>query len=353
MNNAEFLTQIWDLEYTDRPGLILEESINYEPLPTPQSGLPYLEEVCQNALRFYNSLLIRDDNVPAIDAYRGSYIAATVFGARERVFEDGHRYLEGPIIFNASDVDKIKKPSALSALMGEQIEMIKRCVDQTHGECWIRCGDIQNPLGVAAMLWDTSTFYPALVEESQRVHKLLEIITEVTVEYITLMKAVCPKLVPLDWPKVWIPAGRGIYLADDTMTMVSPELYEEYGVTYNNRIGGEFGGILLHTCSLKERYFNSILKNEGLHSINFAAQYSSDMQKIFEFFGGKAVILPHYVHTDHPQIGTLPEFIDLVLDCWTPERPAIIYVSAKPDGGYQPEVFEVFNRRGFSIKHPS
>jgi hypothetical protein len=77
------------------------------------------------------------------------------------------------------------------------------------------------------------------------------------------------------------------------------------------------------------------------------------MQKIFEFFGGKAVIVPHYVHTDHPQIGTLPEFIDLVLDCWTPEKPAIIYVSAKPDGGYQPEVFEVFNRRGFSIKHPS
>ena len=349
MTRAEFLTKIWNLESMSRPALIVDESIPLNLAVTPQLGLPYDQEVCQNALQYYHSLTIHDDIIPAIDPYRGSYITATAFGARERVFEDGHRYLESPIIFTASDVDKIKKPPALSALLGEQIDMIKRCVDLTHGECWIRAGDIQNPLGVAAMLWDTRTFYPALIEEPKRMHKLLEIITEVTLEYINQMKAVCQKLVPLCWPKVWVPPDKGVFLADDTMTLVSPTLYEEYGLTYNNQIGREFGGIHLHSCSLKERYFKSIIKHEGLRSINFAAQYSADMKIIYEFFGGRVVILPHYVHTDHPQIGTLSEFIDIVLDCWSPEMPTIIYISSKPEGGCQPEVYEAFYRRGFNL----
>jgi hypothetical protein len=351
MTNQEFLTRIWNLEQVDRPGLIVEET---EPLvegKTQATGAlaGYALDLTQ-ALRTFRALhQDRDDNVPALSAYLGSYIQATAFGAEEKTFEDGHKYLAGPVIFSPSDIAKMRPLPIASTLLGKQVAVLRHLAENTDNRYLIRCGDIQNPLGVAAMLWDTSDFYISLKEHPQAVHQLLEMITEVTIEYVYQMKTACPKLLPMAWPTIWTPPDRGIYLADDTMALVSPAIYEEFGVQYNNRLSREFGGLMLHSCTTNERYFNSIIKNEGLRSINFAAQYSSDMKKIFQFFGGRVVILPHYVHGDHPQIGTLPEFIEKVLDCWTPQTPTIIYVSPKPEGGLQPEVFDVFERRGFSL----
>ena len=56
--------------------------------------------------------------------------------------------------------------------------------DKTQGEIPIRVGDIQNPLGILDMMWETADFYCSLLEESDAVHKALEIITEVEIEYI-------------------------------------------------------------------------------------------------------------------------------------------------------------------------
>lgn len=351
MTNQEFLTRVWNLEQVARPGLIVEET---EPLapgePPIGTGVARGTPELQQALRAFQTLRKdRDDNVPALSAYLGSYIQATAFGAVEKTFEDGHKYLAGPVIFNAGDVAKIKPLPLAATLLGQQIDVLRHLAENTHGRYLIRVGDIQNPLGVAAMLWDTNDFYISLIEHPRAVHRLLEMITDVTIEYIHQMKAVCPTLLPVAWPVIWAPPDKGIYLADDTMALVSPAIYEEFGVQYNNRLSREFGGLILHSCTTNERYFPSILKNEGLRSINFAAQYSSDMKKIFQFFGGRVVILPHYVHGDNPQIGTLPEFIEKVLDCWTPQTPAIIYVGPKAEGGLQPEVFETFARRGYDL----
>lgn len=352
MNNLEFLTQIWNLEKVQRPALIVEEisEVNtYATNPTAisNSKLSAGDDVYGSLFseRFskFSSLMVgRDDSVPTINSDIGTHIIPCAFGGKERMFEDGHKYLEGPIIFSASDVDKIKTPKAMTSILGKQIEFIEYLSDRTKGEYPIRIGDVQNPLGIAEMMWETSDFYTSLIEEPEQVHKLLKIITEVVIEYVSKVKDVCKNLVPITWPLVWSPNNRGVYIADDTMSMISPNMYEEYGVPYNNIISKEFGGLMLHSCTMKEEYFESIIKNEGLMSVNFAAQYSSDMKKIFDFFGGKVVILPHYVHTDSPQIGTVTEFIDKVWDCWTPETPAIIYVNARPEGGKQQDVIDKY-----------
>lgn len=196
--------------------------------------------------------------------------------------------------------------------------------DKTNGEIPIRVGDIQNPLGIAEMLWNTEDFYTALYEDPDKVHQLLEILTEVVIEYISEMLNISENIVPISWPLIWAPKEKGVYLADDTMSMVSPYMYEEFGVTYNNKISDAFGGVMLHSCTTNERYFDKLMLNKNLRSINFASQYSSDMSKIFEYFGGKIVVLPHYVHTDSPQNETVTEFLEKVISCWKPEYPTII-----------------------------
>ncbi len=344
MENKELLARIWNLEHVDRPGLFLDELHRMD--KTPGTSSDSIEDHYRAAKADCDRHVRgRDDSHPILSAALGTYVVPMAFGGQERIFDDGHKYLAGPVIFNAKEVDRLKVPNVMTSLLGKQIELIKYAAEKSEGEYEVRIGDVQNPLGIAEMMWETEDFYASLAEEPEQVHKLLGILTEVVIEYISKVKEVCKNLVPIAWPGIWAPNDRGVYIADDTMSMVSPTMYEEYGVYYNNIISREFGGLLLHSCTMKEPYFKSIIKNEGLRSINFAAQYSSNMTDIYRFFGGKAVILPHYCHTDNPQIGTVAEFIHKVADCWTPETPTILYISRSNEGGMQQEALDAFKSR--------
>jgi len=349
MENKEFLQKIWNLEAVRRPAVVVEEPIGYTPANLSFDIDDY-EGWYQEAMAYYRSLRRdRDDNILALNTNMGTYVIPSAFGAETRRFSDGRRYIDRPVIYQAKDVDRIKPLPLMDTILGNQIKLVKYFESKAKGGVHIRIPDIQNPLGVAEMLWESNDFFISLLEEPSTVHKLLEIITEVLIDYISRLKKICPEMIPITWPGVWAPAEKGVHLSDDTMSMIAPEIYEEYGVRYNNIISREYGGIFLHSCTTNERYFESIIKNEGLRSINFAAQYSSDMEKIYGFFGGKAVILPHYVHTDSPQIGTLPEFVEKVLSCWTPDAPTVIYIVARPGGGNQQEVFDVLTRHGYRL----
>lgn len=340
MKGKDFLKDIWNMVEVNRPGFVLEEpAFRYQSLSVNKS----IEQIYQNRYQKYEALNAgRTDNVGVMDCMFGTHILPCLFGGEERVFADGHTYLEGPIIFSPEDVYKLKVNDIKTGVIGRQIEILKYMADKTQGEIPIRVGDIQNPLGVLDMMWETADFYCSLLEESDAVHKALEIITEVEIEYIHEMYEISENIVPLSWPFIWAPKEKGVYLADDTMGMISPDMYEEFGVTYNNKISEEFGGIMLHSCTTKEEYFDKIMKNKNIRSINFASQYSSDMNKIYEFFGGKVVIIPHYCHTDNPQVGTVTEFLEKVISCWKPEYPSIIYIMENPEQLIQQDVYEVF-----------
>lgn len=350
MEIKEILKDIWDLKHVKKPAFTIEESLkqNNENINCCTVADNLFESEFQKSLQHYLSLRKdRDDNTAALHTALGTYVIPGAFCVKIREFPDGRKYVESPVIYDASDVDRIRVLPIMESILGQQINLVQFFVDRSEGRYPVRMPDIQNPLGVAGILWETNNFYTSLIEHPQAVHKLLDMITEVIIEYISRVKMACPDIVPISWPQVWAPADKGVFLADDTMSMVSPEMYEEYGVPYNNRISRKFGGIMLHSCTIKKQYFESIMKNEGLRSINFAAQYSSDMKDIFNFFGGKVVVIPQYVHTDNPQIGTLPEFVGKVMDCWSSEAPTIVYVSPLPEGGLQEEVFDTFKNRGF------
>jgi|GEM_PF-2918575 Uroporphyrinogen-III decarboxylase len=350
MKKRELLNRIWNLERANRPGIIIEESHMDSTCAKNAKYENWLESELFKSKEFYKSLESeRDDNIPALNCSLGTYVIPSVFGAGIRSFTDGRKYIAEPIIKTSMDIDKMKPLPIMETILGEQIKLVEYFVKETKGEYPIRMPDIQNPLGVAEMLWETNDFYMSLIEEPEKVHKLLEMITEVVIEYAARVKRACPSIVPISWPFVWAPTDKGIHLSDDTMSMVSPKMYEEFGVFYNNIISREFGGLMLHSCTMDKRYFSSIAENEGLRSINFAAQYSSDMSEIFGFFGGKTVIIPHYVHTDSPQIGTVTEFIEKVGSCWRPETPTILFIASKPDGGRQEDVFSVFEKLNWRI----
>ena len=338
-DTKRILQDIWDKKAIGYPALVVEESAGHYQNSgniDKSAGSEY-----DSALAYYESLnRSRGDNIPALNATLGTYIFPSVFGAKIKTFADGHKYVAEPLIRRAEDVDRIR-PTEGGNYLKKQLELIEEFARRTKGKIPIRMPDIQNPLGVAEMMWDSDDFYVSLYDEPERVHKLLGMICEQIVGFVRRVKEVVSDLVPISWPWVWAP-GKGVHISDDTMSMVSPQMYEEYGVRYNNILSREFDGIYLHSCTMNERYFSAIEKNEKLYSVNFAAQYSSDMEKIFSFFSGKAVIIPHYVYTDNPQIGTVEYFLEKVAASMKENSDCIIFVAARPDNAPQDSVFETY-----------
>ncbi|GAA0282963.1 hypothetical protein GCM10008922_46970 [Faecalicatena contorta] len=57
---------------------------------------------------------------------RGSHIIPCALGGKERVFQDGHKYLENPIIYSVDDVDNIKKPNICRTISTEIIHKLEQ-----------------------------------------------------------------------------------------------------------------------------------------------------------------------------------------------------------------------------------
>ena len=349
MDSQTFIKNILQLQKMNRPAFIIEETdgIGYD---VAYNSNTLDQDRLKDCIVYYESLYTgRDDNIPALPTDLGTYVLGTAFGAQVKSFDDGRRYLEGPVILSAADVDRIQKPSVKAGFITEQLRTIETFVEHTKGQVPVRAGDNLGPLSVAEMLWQSEDFYMALALNPEKVHQLLDVITDFIIEYIHRMRAISPQVFTVPWPPIWMPNELGAYISDDTMSMISPEQYEEFAVTYNNRISEEFGGIYLHSCVLKENHFESIMKIKNLRSINFASQYSAPLEKLYHFFGGKVVIIPHYWHQDSPQPAPLPQFISNILDLWKPEYPTIVYVGPRAEGGRQDEVFKVIREKGFEI----
>ena len=56
------------------------------------------------------SQAIEDDYLPHIDSFLGTPVIASAFGGKIQYFEDKDPWIEGPIIHDPRDIDRLKKP---------------------------------------------------------------------------------------------------------------------------------------------------------------------------------------------------------------------------------------------------
>ena len=126
--------------------------------------------------------------------------------------------------------------------------------------------DLQSPIDVACMIMGCTQLVYAMWDEPERVHALLRMITDATV---TSCRAFAEEM-ETDWPLShsdwWMP--RGIFLSDDLMAVLSPELYREFAVPYNEALAEEFGGLGLHSCGRILHNVENVARTKGILALN-------------------------------------------------------------------------------------
>jgi len=226
---------------------------------------------------------LQDAYLPHIDSYIGTPVIASAFGGEVTYFHDKDPWLAQPIIHEYKDIDRIKKPDPKeSGLMKKIFEWVDYWKLQTQENIPVSMTDIQGPLSVAIDLMGADRFFMGLIDDPKRIKILLEIITEVTIDFLHLLY---PKIEVEDgiheWAGIFFPKGRGrLRLSEDNLISISPEMYRDFLHPYNEEILHRLGGGFIHWCGNGNNNFENVLTTKNLTGVHNSSM--GDMKLILD-----------------------------------------------------------------------
>jgi len=303
----EFLARLWALENTDRPGAL----IGYVG-PRVKGGAPVRSALFSTEGRDTVKARLLDpgkflaaqieeiegqsrlpgDLVPALCPTLGVIAIPSAFGAEVVWWENDFPAVRPLIGDNAEAVRRLKRPAITKGELGRILEYTRVFLDRTEGRIPIRLGDIQGPLDNAALIFGHTPFLEAVLTAPREVHRLLDMITDLMIEFASaqreIVRAAGAEFVPSSF-QPWLPDGRGLSIANDVAVMLSPDLHDEFGVPYLNRLSDAFGGVYVHSCGDWTHLFPSLGKVRGLRGFEFGAS-EAPYDKVLARFGGKTVL---------------------------------------------------------------
>ena len=217
------------------------------------------EKAAENILRGAN---LPGFNIPRLIADFGTVSTAAYWGG-ERYTPVGGCIGIKPVVESAEDVESAK-PQDASGGDVERGVRLWRLVSEKLSTDRLPCSfiDIQGPLNTAALIWKQEEFMISMYTEPGAVHALLESVTEQIIRIIHEMKERIGRISGPLWPYIWLPTDIGVGITEDYMPLLSPELYNEFGVPYVERISEALGGIFLHCCGKFEHQLENLVKSK-------------------------------------------------------------------------------------------
>ncbi len=188
-----------------------------------------------------------------------------VFGANVRWFVNRPCFTE-PLINEVRQVDALRPDFGRAELYQHGLKQMRFFRDVVGDRIPVTAPDLQSPVDVASMIMDYTSLIYAMMDEPARVHALLRMITDATISAWSAFRHEMVTDYPMtqfDW---WMP--RGIFMSDDVMAVLSPELYREFAVPYNEDLAEEFGGLGLHSCGRILHNLENVARTKGILALN-------------------------------------------------------------------------------------
>ncbi len=183
------------------------------------------------------------------------------------------------VISDIRDAGQIKEPNLKTdGLLPFVLQRLLNCRSEMEKEGHeIRFAIARGPLNIASFLMGTTELMMALVMDSERTHRLLEMITRFTINWLQLQKET-------------FPSTGGILILDDLVGFVGEEECREYAVPYLKRIFNAFDA--------KVKFFHNdaqgvisapYLQEMGVNLFNFSFEHP--MEEIRSLAGPGVTLL--------------------------------------------------------------
>ena len=293
----ERIRAAWDLREPDEVPFLIEIG------PFHAATARYFgsdrEELAWNEAYHRDREAVYDYGLPNLKPNLGIGLMAAAFGCAQTANEEADPWIR-PILReeNAGDVRRLPLPDpAANPVLLRAYERIAFL--QSNSGLPLRLVNVASPLVTASQIWDYTTFVEATLLHPAEVHELLEKVTESTIAFVKAQVARIERLHALSHEMWYLPVEYGIRVSDDTAALMSPALYREFGVRYNNRLSEAFGGIVVHSCGDLSNVFGVMLETRGLRGIDLAIPQNPRWDLIRDGAAGRTALVLRHFYWDH------------------------------------------------------
>lgn len=221
----------------------------------------------------------------------------SAFGAKQ-VWSEFNLPHADRVIHRVEDIRLMKKPNPatdgmLPFIIQRLVTMQPRIQEMGHE---IKFAVARGPLNIATFLMGTTEFMMGLMMNPEKIHQLLRVITDFTIDWLRLQKETFPSI-------------EGILMLDDIVGFVGEDECKEFAVPYLKEAFAAF--------ETKVRFFHNdaqglvstpFLKEVGVNLFNFSFEHS--INEIAQLAGPGIVLLGNLPPRDVMSAGT-PETVAL------------------------------------------
>ncbi len=250
--------------------------ITYDDGQIGEGPQPYAENKqarIEQAWNFYvnrreQAQWLDDDYLPHIAMWTGTELFAEAFGCPVHRYETGNPSAM-PLIRSVAEVGKVKMPD----LSAEPLTRVFDIMDELHRRdpsALLMMIDMQSPMDIAALIWEKTNFYVAIIEEPQAVQDVAHMATELLMafhdewfrRYGTEFIAHYPDYFFYD----------GLTLSEDEIGAVNEEMFCEMFLPHLAELSNRYGGMGVHCCANARHQWPHLLKIPNLRMLNLVQE---------------------------------------------------------------------------------
>ena len=230
------------------------------------------------------------------------------------------------------------KPVAETEIGRHTLDMVEYFLDKTKGRIPMSYCDVQSPLNTLSNIIDSNQFYMDFYLDPDSMKKAMDRTADLLIDFTRAQQRLIGDA--LAKPGHGFASSRtfdGLGMSDDTITMLSPDLYVDMAVPAMAKAGDAFGGTVFHSCGNWSDKKADIVAIKNIRMADGAFSKATDpganpTEGFADTFAGTGVVLnarivgdPELVESKVKELWKSGMKLIVVTYCETPEEQAEVY----------------------------
>ena len=237
--------------------------------------------------------------------------------------------VDGKFATTADLVAAPYRPVAETNIGRHTLEMIEHFLDKTKGRLPMSYCDVQSPLNTLSNIIDSNSFYLDLMLDPESIETAMDRTADLLIDFTEAQRRLIGDA--LVKPGHGFASSRrfeGLGMSDDTVTMLSPDLYFPLCVPAMTKAGDRFGGSVFHSCGCWADKKEEIAHIANLKMADGAFSLATDpganpTEGFAEAFAGTGVVLNARI------VGNADLVSEKVEQLWRPGMKLIVVTYAE------------------------
>ena len=225
---------------------------------------------------------LADDRVPALTMITGTEVFAEAFGCAVHKPLDNNPFAL-PLISSSAELSRVKFPRLEDTQLMKLFDMAHTLRSRAGQDALLSLPDVQTPLDIAALIWEKTDFFVAMLEEPEAVRELSEKIKQFLFSFFDLWFATFGKEFQAHYPDYYMPCG--ITMSEDEIGAVSTDLYDEFFKDELHEFARRYGAIGIHCCADSEHQWGRLAAVPNLKLLNLVRPPKSTALAVDRFAG--------------------------------------------------------------------